>query len=432
MPNYVTQQPSPDLYQLQRRQKMAEQLLQQSQQPQEGQMISGHYVAPSWTQGLARGLQGYFANKELDATAKAQADLQQQTAQRNQADVSKFADLLKGTPAQTVPELPAQDESGYRQEGVSRQITEIPAVPPDLMEAYKFAATSQNPALQQAGTQGLIQMPQVEAQNQEKRAAREAAFAQQMEVLKQRAEDARVSQAERLQAQQDMQKAQLQFQQQNAEANRANQQAMARLAASLRQPQQAQIIQTDSGPMQLVNGRAVPIVGPDGRPVAGKAAAAGSATEGERKAATLLQRMQNSEAQLEAALKTDKTAAKPGLLSSGLRSMGLEALANTSTPESRQKVEAAQLDILDAALTLGTGAAYTKEQLEGYRKSYFPQIGDDPGTVEDKQARLDNILEAARIAAGRAGGQVTAPALPPRGLGKPKPAGGIVDFGSLK
>jgi hypothetical protein len=147
------------------------------------------------------------------------------------------------------------------------------------------------------------------------------------------------------------------------------------------------------------------------------AAAGGMPTEGERKAATLLQRMQSSEAQLEEALKLDKTAAKPGLASAALRGVGAETLANTVTPESRQKVEAAQLDILDAALTLGTGAAYTKEQLEGYRKSYFPQLGDKPSTIKDKQDRLNNILEAARIAAGRAAGQVTSQ--PPPSAAKP-------------
>jgi hypothetical protein len=162
--------------------------------------------------------------------------------------------------------------------------------------------------------------------------------------------------------------------------------------------------------MQLVNGKAVPIIGPDGKPVMGKAAAgAGNVTEGERKAATLLQRMQNSESQLETALKTNPNAAKPGMIQQGLSAMGMDTTANMLTPEARQQVEAAQLDILDSALTLGTGAAYTKEQLEGYRKSYFPQIGDKPQTIKDKQDRLNNVLSAARIAAGRAAGQVTAP-----------------------
>ena len=132
---------------------------------------------------------------------------------------------------------------------------------------------------------------------------------------------------------------------------------------------------------------------------AGKTAAA---TEGERKAATLLKRMEFSEGQLESALKDDSGAAKPGLVAQGLRGAGLETAANTLTGSARQRVDSAQLDILDAALTLGTGAAYTREQLEGYRKSYFPQIGDSDAAVADKRARLGNVIEAAKIAAGRA------------------------------
>lgn len=140
-----------------------------------------------------------------------------------------------------------------------------------------------------------------------------------------------------------------------------------------------------------------------------------AATEGERKAATLLQRLEGSQAQLSAALRDDPGAVKPGVVASGLRAMGADMAANTlATSGARQRVEAAQLDVLDAALTLGTGAAYTREQLEGYRKSYFPQIGDTPATIKDKEARLGNVIEAAKIAAGRAAntakGGATAPA----------------------
>ena len=130
--------------------------------------------------------------------------------------------------------------------------------------------------------------------------------------------------------------------------------------------------------------------------------------ESERKAATLLQRLQFSESQLTDALLDDPDAAKPGLFASAVAKLSTP-LANTLTPETRQRVESAQLDILDAALTLGTGAAYTSEQLEGYRKSYFPQIGDSPKAILDKQARLNNVIAAAKIAAGRAEKLVPAP-----------------------
>lgn len=131
----------------------------------------------------------------------------------------------------------------------------------------------------------------------------------------------------------------------------------------------------------------------------------GAPTEGERKAATLLKRLEFSEKQLQAAIKNAPGAAKPGYVAEAVRSIpivGGDTPANVLTGQDRQRVEAAQLDILDAALTLGTGAAYTKEQLRGYARSYFPQIGDDTKTVKDKEARLKNIIDAAYIAAGRA------------------------------
>ena len=79
-----------------------------------------------------------------------------------------------------------------------------------------------------------------------------------------------------------------------------------------------------------------------------------------------------------------------------------ETAGNYLTSEPRQRVEAAQRDVLDAALTLGTGAAYTAEQLEGYRRSYFPQLGDTQATIDDKQQRLRVLLEAAKVKAGAA------------------------------
>ena len=127
----------------------------------------------------------------------------------------------------------------------------------------------------------------------------------------------------------------------------------------------------------------------------------GSISEGERKAATLLSRLQFSENQLQDVLKKNPTATKPNLLPQLLEPVS-ETAANYFRSTPRQQIESAQMDLLDAALTLGTGASYTKEQLKSYRESYFPQINDDLPTIQDKQARLSNIIEAAKIAAGRA------------------------------
>jgi hypothetical protein len=142
-----------------------------------------------------------------------------------------------------------------------------------------------------------------------------------------------------------------------------------------------------------------------GGSAAGSAPAEKPATESERTAGFLLQRIRDSQRQLADATGSSPGAAKPGLVQEAVR-MVSEPAANAITEPARQRVEAAQLDILDAALTLGTGAAYTREQLNGYRKSYFPQLGDKPDVIKEKAARLQNLIRAAEVKAGRSAADV--------------------------
>jgi len=140
-------------------------------------------------------------------------------------------------------------------------------------------------------------------------------------------------------------------------------------------------------------------------------------SEGERKAATLASRLNFSVGQMNEAIGKDPSAAKPDTLAEAARFLSQsEWLPNKLNSDQRQIVEAAQEDILDAALTLGTGAAYTREQLAGYKKSYFPQIGDSDKTVKTKQARLMNLLETAQLASGRAASQIPTPIPSPTDL----------------
>jgi hypothetical protein len=122
-------------------------------------------------------------------------------------------------------------------------------------------------------------------------------------------------------------------------------------------------------------------------------------TESERKNATLATRLEGALRELET-IGTEEQ--KPGLMERGLESAGLESMANLSRSESRQRANAAQLDALDAALTLGTGATYTKEQLANFKTQYFPQVNDKPATIREKAARFKQIVDAAKLAAGRA------------------------------
>lgn len=127
----------------------------------------------------------------------------------------------------------------------------------------------------------------------------------------------------------------------------------------------------------------------------------GQATEGERTAGILANRLDFAQSQINDILATSPEVKSPGMLPTALSSVGLDYLARISNPDERNVIEAAQMDMLDAALTLGTGAAYTKEQLEGYRKSYFPQLGDGETVINRKAERLKNLIDAAYAKAGR-------------------------------
>jgi hypothetical protein len=150
-------------------------------------------------------------------------------------------------------------------------------------------------------------------------------------------------------------------------------------------------------------GAAIPVMGAGGEQL--KGVSGGKATEGERKAATLLSRMQLAQTQMDQGKE-----GMPGFLTSVSPRVGL--------PEERKRTEDAQLDFLDAALTLATGAAYTEFQLKSAMQAYFPRFGDDATTIAEKEIRRQNLMEAARISAGSMGGAVPAvPATPAAGGG---------------
>jgi hypothetical protein len=132
-------------------------------------------------------------------------------------------------------------------------------------------------------------------------------------------------------------------------------------------------------------------------------------TESERTAGFLTNRLKDALATIDRIGKANPDALRPSAGTEAVRGILGETAANVITSPERQQVEAAQIDALDAALTLGTGAAYTREQLEGYRKSYFPQVGDSAATIADKARRREVLFNSARIKAGRAA---------------PKPSGG--------
>lgn len=139
-------------------------------------------------------------------------------------------------------------------------------------------------------------------------------------------------------------------------------------------------------------------------------------TVDEKKIATLLTRIAGGFNDINNVTKTDPTAQEPGLIESmrgdlmpgGLTGVPARAIAGAN----RRTVHDSQRDVLDALLTLGTGAAYSQEQLSGQMASYFPQYGDTEAEISVKNQRMQRLIEAAKANAGPAWAQVE-PAIAP-------------------
>lgn len=125
------------------------------------------------------------------------------------------------------------------------------------------------------------------------------------------------------------------------------------------------------------------------------------ATESQQKTLTLLTRIAGGANDIKKTLALNPEAQKAGIFETLARGVfGEGTVTRKIAGPERRMVTDSQADILDALLTLGTGAAYSKEQLAGQTVSYFPQYGDTQAEIDAKNARLQRLIESARIQAG--------------------------------
>ena len=127
-------------------------------------------------------------------------------------------------------------------------------------------------------------------------------------------------------------------------------------------------------------------------------------TEAQGKASVLLSRIKGGFSDILEVTARSPQSQEPGILESirgGLSPVGVGGLVTRKLSDADRRIVAdSQVDVLDALLTLGTGAAYNREQLEGQLSSYFPQYGDTPAEIEVKNRRLRRQIEAAKLQAG--------------------------------
>jgi hypothetical protein len=137
-----------------------------------------------------------------------------------------------------------------------------------------------------------------------------------------------------------------------------------------------------------------------GAPVKGKSSKEIAVSE--QQASYNLGRILDAAKEINAAIKKDPGALKPGVGEAAAASVGLSGTANVARNAQRQIVFGAQRDALDAMLYLATGAAYNKEQLEGQMAAYVPAFTDKPDAVEAKRTRMLGLIQNAKVRAGKA------------------------------
>jgi hypothetical protein len=342
-------------------QRMAQLLMQQAMQGQpQGQMVSGHYVKPSPYQNLAT-----IANQALGMYAGYQADKGQLELAKaiREGDRSAMADYIatkEGKPAvMQNTELAGPYAGNVPMPVATKELS--PAIPPNARGAYAklltdprasaklqdFAFTKMNEGPMKVGIDDVLLDPNTFQPIYQGAGKLPATLDVAVSLIP------------------------------NLPRNRAewSPTQMAQVEAKVRQ------LEKDKANVTHIN---IP-------------------TEGERKAGFMSTILDKNILQMQTALGIDPKAVKPNVPASIVEAVtGPTLLSRSMTPAQRQIVEDSQLDVLDAALTLRTGAAYTPVQLTAMRATYFPVLGDKPAAIAAKKQRLETLLEGAYIAAGRA------------------------------
>lgn len=371
------------------------QLLQQTQAPQ-GQMVSGHYVNPSITQYLAQGLRQYLGGKEERSVQDEQKALVGRREQAIADALRGFAEKSQGRPADMLPEDQAGPVRG--------------AMAPDMQGAFAQLMAAPDPALRQAGMRGVVEMPQIQAQaeqrkadlafRQEEAAATRQAREDQLKLAHQQRMELMQSQnASREQMAQAQREFQAQMQQERIAANAALKSAVGSMAGGPMGKPPAGYRFTPDGNLEAI----------PGGPAANKAGEK-PLTEGQAKGSLYLGQMRSA---------TEELGKLPSASPTATAAAG-STFTNWATPANAQKVAQLQNQWAEAYLRAKTGAAATEGEVNLNKRTFFPVVGDSAAVIQQKakmreQAERDMVPVAgpgAANAGGGASGSWDAPAMP--------------------
>lgn len=135
---------------LQQSQQFGQQMLEQGQQAPQGQMVSGHYVAPSITQYLSQGLKSYAGRKAMDDLPDQMAGI----AQAQQEGTNRMFGIGQPSPQALATGLGGQSQGTPMQSPAGQ--SQMPLLPGrSAQESAKlFALMGPQEYMKQVATQG--------------------------------------------------------------------------------------------------------------------------------------------------------------------------------------------------------------------------------------------------------------------------------------
>ena len=355
--------------QLNRQQQMAQLLMQQGQQMPQGQMISGRYVAPSFTQNLANLANTYVGAKLAEQGDKQALELATKLRQRYGDEIKEFRNLMQGR-EELAPEQAGPTQTG---QAIPREMVRGA---PNVQGAYDFAASAYNPALQAAGLRKLTEGP-----------------------IKVGVEDTLIDPVTMKPVFTGAGKPRAPLQIDTGTAielrDPANPTVVLQTIPKSQMPAAGQVSEDGTYLIDTRSGRTTPIMGAGGQPLTGGGK---PLTESQGKASAF-------QSQMVSASNAVNTLESQGFDPTSFASQTAVKLAggaaNPAIPVAAQQYKQAQDQWSEAYLRFKTGAAATEPEVVRNNRTFFPVFGDKPDQIAQKAAAREQAERDIGIAAGR-------------------------------
>jgi hypothetical protein len=402
--------------QLNRQQQMAQLLMQQGQQQPQGQMISGRYVAPSFTQNLANLASTYLGSRMAEKGDKQALELAAALRKRYGDELKEFRNLMQGR-EELAPEQAGPTQTG---QAIPREMVRGA---PNVQGAYDFAASAYNPALQAAGLRKLTEGP-----------------------IKVGAEETLIDPVTMKPVFTGAGKFRAPLQIDTGTAIELRDptdpsKVLSRIPKS-QMPTAGQVVERDDGTFLIDTrtGQAKPVMGAGGQPLVGggkpltetqgNAVSFGARAVEANRIATDLETKGITNTGVIRTVAGGVLGGAPIIgdkLEQNVRSTFnvLPTYLGGPNPQQQQN-DQARRDFVSAVLRKESGAAISASEYANEEKKYFPQLGDSDEVIKQKQNSRLKAIEGLKSQAGPSGvRQIN------RIVGSAEQSGGVVDFNSL-